>query len=107
LLVDTPEEGVIPSLGKFGGVSKFPTLATVVEACDDCEALIVLKDAYLLCTDGGGSSKLPNWAACGLLAAKLGGAPIGSDPGCIEAIGATAAATMAVVSGVDLRVYRI
>jgi hypothetical protein len=33
---------------------------------------------------------------------KLGGAPIGSDPGCMEAIGATAAATFAVVSGVDL-----
>lgn len=74
----------------------------VVEACDDCDALMVLKDEYLLCTDGGGSSKLPNWAACGLLAAKLGGAPIGSDPGCIEAGWATAAATLAVVSGVDL-----
>jgi len=63
---------------------------------------MVLKEAYLLCADGGGSSKLPNWAACGLRAVKLGGAPIGSDPGCMEAEGATAAATFAVVSGVDL-----
>lgn len=103
LLVATPEEGFIPSLEKlFGGVRRFPTLAIVVEACDDCGALMVLKDAYLLCTEGGGSSKLPNWAACGLRAVKLGGAPIGSDPGCMEAIGATAAATFAVVSGVDL-----
>lgn len=101
--METPEEGLIPSLEKlFGGVSRLPTLAMVVGACDDCEALMVLKDAYLLCTDGGGSSKLPKWAACGLRAVKLGGAPIGSDPGCMEAIGATAAATFAVVFGADL-----
>jgi hypothetical protein len=86
LLVDTPEEGLITSPGKlFGGVRRLPTLAMVVGGCDDCDAFTVLNEAYLLCDGGGGSSKLPNWAACGLRAAKLGGAPIGSPPGCIEA----------------------
>jgi hypothetical protein len=85
LLVDTPEDGLITSPARvFGGVRRLPTLAMVVGACDDCEALTVLKDEYL-CMGGGGSSKLPNWAACGLRVAKLGGAPIGSDPGCMEA----------------------
>ena len=60
----------------FGGVRRLPTLAIVVGACDDCDALMVLKEEYL-CIGGGGSSKLPKWAAFGLLAAKLWGASIG------------------------------
>lgn|SRR5690349_4724455 len=83
LLVDTPEAGLTSPGILFGGVSRFPTLATVVGACDDCEALTELNVEYL-CIGGGGSSKLPKWAAFGLLAAKLGGAPIGSAPGCME-----------------------
>ena len=84
VLEDTPEIGLITSPARvLGGVRRFPTLAMVVEACDDCGALMVLKDGYFI--GGGGSSKLPNWAACGLRFAKLGGAPIGSAPGCMEA----------------------
>lgn len=82
-LADTPVEEEITSPGwLFGGVSRLPTLAIVVGACDDCDAL-TLKDEYL-CIGGGGSSKLPKCAAFGLLAAKLE-PPIGSGPGCIEA----------------------
>ena len=63
LLVEMPDEGPSTSPGMlFGGVSKLPTLAMVVGACVDCEALMVLKEEYL-CMGGGGSSKLPSWAA--------------------------------------------
>ena len=79
-----PEAGLTSPGMLFGGVRRLPTLAMVVGACNGCDAFTELKDEYL-CMGGGGSSKLPRWAAFGLRAAKLGGAPIGSDPGCIEA----------------------
>jgi hypothetical protein len=42
LLVDTPDEGLRTSPWMvFGGVSRLPTLAMVVGACDDCEAEMV------------------------------------------------------------------
>jgi len=82
----TPDTGLSPSPGRLlGGVSKFPTLAIVVGACEGCDALIVLKEGYFCILDngGGGSSKVPRFDALGLLAVKLEGAPSGSCPGCI------------------------
>lgn len=61
-LDDTPEELRASPWSVFGGVSKLPTLAMVVGACDDCDAVTELAKGYL-CIGGGGSSKLPNCAA--------------------------------------------
>jgi hypothetical protein len=61
-LDDTPEELRASPWRVFGGVSRLPTLAMVVGACDDCGAVTVLVKGYL-CIGGGGSSKLPNCAA--------------------------------------------
>jgi hypothetical protein len=58
-LDDTPDELRASPWRVFGGVSKLPTLAMVVGACDDCDAVMVLVKGYL-CMGGGGSSKLPN-----------------------------------------------
>jgi hypothetical protein len=62
LLLETPEELRASPWRVFGGVSRLPTLAIVVGACDDCDAVTVLLKGYL-CMGGGGSSKLPNCAA--------------------------------------------
>jgi hypothetical protein len=61
-LVDTPAELRASPCRVFGGVSRLPTLAIVVGACDDCDAVTVLLKGYL-CMGGGGSSKLPSCAA--------------------------------------------
>lgn len=61
-LVETPDELIPSPWLVFGGVSRLPTLAIVVGACDDCDAVRVLLKGYL-CIGGGGSSKLPScWA---------------------------------------------
>jgi hypothetical protein len=62
ILDDPPEELRVSPWRLFGGVSKLPTLAMVVWACDDCDAVTVLVKGYL-CIGGGGSSKLPNCGA--------------------------------------------
>lgn len=62
-LVDTPEEFRLSPWTVFGGVSRLPTLATVVGACDDCDAVMGWLKGVNLCMGGGGSSKLPNCAA--------------------------------------------
>lgn len=62
-ILDGPPEELRASPWRvFGGVSRLPTLAMVVGACDDCDPLMVLVKGYL-CIGGGGSSKLPNCAA--------------------------------------------
>lgn len=60
--VETPDELITSLWFVFGGVKRLPTLAIVVGACTDCEAVTVLLKGYL-CIGGGGSSKLPScWA---------------------------------------------
>jgi hypothetical protein len=61
-LVDTPEELIASPWRVFGGVRRLPTLAMVVGAWDDCDAVTLLVKGYL-CIGGGGSSKLPSCAA--------------------------------------------
>jgi hypothetical protein len=78
LFVVTPDTGLSPSPGRLlGGVSRFPTLATVPGGADeDCELFIGANDLY--CGGGGGSSKFGRLDAFALRAAKLGGADNGS-----------------------------
>lgn len=70
----------------LGGVRRLPTLVTLAGGGFGWLALMFVNGWYFWCrcdSCGGGSSKLGRFEAFGLLAVKLGGAPIESDPVCM------------------------